>query len=107
MFLADVFVRRVAVTVDWILPALRWLRSKIAGRRVVAEVEQRLARLRSKKQELADSIDQRRAATRFSPEADDVSVPTATGDVDAVLEDPRSTTARDRDTPAVRNAHDT
>ncbi|MHB8970422.1 MAG: VWA domain-containing protein [Pirellulaceae bacterium] len=93
IFLADVFVRRVTLTVDWILPALYWVRSKIVGRRVGAEVEQRLEHLRSKKQELSDSIDQRRAATRFSPDADDTSGPTATGGVAAELADLRSDAA--------------
>ena len=31
VFLADVFVRRVTVTVDWILPAWHWMRSKLAA----------------------------------------------------------------------------
>lgn len=60
LFLADVFVRRVALTLDWVAPSLRWLKAKVLRGRVVLEVEQRLERLRSKKQEVAQSIDQRR-----------------------------------------------
>ncbi|MHB8952507.1 MAG: VWA domain-containing protein [Pirellulaceae bacterium] len=99
VFLADVFVRRVRITVEWVLPALQWLRSKIQGRRIVAEVEQRLVRLRSRKQEVADSIDQRRAATRFAPEAEDTSLPTVTGMEEAPLENPRSTSDSDAAPP--------
>jgi hypothetical protein len=86
IFLADVFVRRVAVTLDWIVPAVSWLRNKLLNRRVVAEVEQRLERLRSKKQELAESIDQRRAATRFAP-SEDIPADSPAPDVDRVLKD--------------------
>ena len=68
VFLADVFVRRVTVTADWILPAWHWVRAKLTRQKVVAEVEHRLERLRSKKEEVATSIDQRRATTRFSSE---------------------------------------
>ena len=95
IFLADVFVRRVALTLDWVVPTFRWLKNKLLNQRVVAEVEQRLERLRSKKQELAQSIDQRRAATRFSPEEEQVESPAP--DVDTVLQDLQSTaSAADR-----------
>jgi hypothetical protein len=67
-FLADIFVRRVALTADWILPALHWLRQRLFGRAPVTEVQQRLQQLRSRKQEVADSIDQRRAAARLAPD---------------------------------------
>jgi len=84
IFLADVFVRRVAVTWDWIVPASRWVRSKLLRRPVEAQIEQRLERLRSKKQELAESIDQRRAATRFAP-TQAAHGETPARDVDSVL----------------------
>ncbi len=84
IFLADVFVRRVAVTFHWVVPAIGWLKNKLWNRRVAADVEQRLERLRHKKQELAESIDQRRAAARFvSPDESDRMPP----DVDSVLAD--------------------
>jgi hypothetical protein len=106
IFLADVFVRRVALSLDWVVPALRWLKGKLLNQRVVAEVEQRLERLRSKKREVAESIDQRRAATRFSP-AEEQAESTAP-DVDAVLKDLQSAaSAADRPRrPAVTEQRD-
>lgn len=68
IFLADVFVRRVALTTDWILPAVQWAVTRLRSGEQGEAVEERLERLRHKKAELAQSIDQRRAAARFEPE---------------------------------------
>ncbi len=87
VFLADVFVRRVTVTADWILPAYRWVVEKIRPREPDQQVEERLERLRSTKAELAQSIDQRRAATRFEPQIDDEQGDPETRDADRVLDD--------------------
>lgn len=79
LFLADVFVRRVAVSLEWVVPAVRWVRSRVLRRRSAAEVEQRLAHLRTRKQELAQSIEQRRAATRLAPADELESAPPSPG----------------------------
>ncbi len=83
VFLADVFVRRVTVTADWILPAYRWLAARLRRSASDQQVEERLAQLQSKKAELTQSIDQRRAATRFEPQMD----ATEAHDLDSVLKD--------------------
>ncbi|MCA9187605.1 MAG: VWA domain-containing protein [Pirellulaceae bacterium] len=81
VFLADVFVRRVAVHFYWILPMLAAARDRVLRRERTDEPDKRMERLRSRKAQVADEIDQRRAATRFQPEPDqdvDVSVLDAT-----------------------------
>ncbi len=97
VFLADVFVRRVTITADWLLPAYRWLQSRFRGRSVDQQVEQRLERLRSRKDELAQSIEQRRAATRFEPQTE-AGATTQERDLDSVLRD--ATTASPAPPPA-------
>jgi uncharacterized membrane protein/Mg-chelatase subunit ChlD len=67
VFFADVFVRRVAISLEWVVPALAALRTRVFGQEEVGEHEQRLDRLRTRKEAVADQIDERRAATRFEP----------------------------------------
>lgn len=71
LFFADVFVRRVTVNFDWVPPAVGWLRNKIWRTPVEQKVDEVLDRLRSSKAEVAEQIDDRRAATRFEPAPDD------------------------------------
>ncbi len=87
VFLADVFVRRVTVTSDWILPAIDWVRQKLRQAPPDQGVERRLQRLQSKKAELAQSIDQRRAATRFDPQVDEPPLDQPSRDLDEILND--------------------
>ena len=67
VFFADVFVRRVTISWEWVVPAVAWTRVKIFGQEVKIEHEERLDRLRSRKAAVAGQIDERRAATRFEP----------------------------------------
>jgi hypothetical protein len=70
LFFADVFVRRVTISFDWVGPAVSWLRGKVFGIREQEHTEQRLEQLRSRKAAIAEQIDDRRAATRFEPVPD-------------------------------------
>jgi hypothetical protein len=92
LFLADVFVRRVTLTADWVAPALRWIREQLVGDRDRQPIEERLERLRSKKAEVAQSIDQRRAATRFEPQVDEDPADQPAPDLSALAQDPTART---------------
>ncbi len=86
LFFADVFVRRVTVGADWVLPAVAWLKSKFMGAADSPEVQERMQRLRSKKAAIAEEIDDRRAATRFEPSVDETTE-AAPPDLDEVIAD--------------------
>lgn len=72
IFFADVFIRRVAVDWSWAAPAVDWLAARFGKKKEAdAEVDQRLERLRQRKQQLAEQMDDRRAAARFEPDTSD------------------------------------
>jgi hypothetical protein len=77
LFFADVFVRRVTLSLEWIGHLWAWIRLKVLGRQEGEEREERLERLRTSKAQIAEQIDERRAATRFEPQVD-----AAQGEVD-------------------------
>lgn len=85
IFFADVFVRRVSVSLDWIGPAIVWLRVKVFGQEQPEQHEERLDRLRSRKAAIAGEIDERRAAARFEPTLPEEGAPVVT--LDDVLQD--------------------
>ncbi|MCA9121045.1 MAG: VWA domain-containing protein [Planctomycetaceae bacterium] len=85
VFFADVFVRRVTISLEWIGPATTWLRVKIFGQEEQERHEERLDRLRSRKAAIAGEIDERRAATRFEPSMPEDGTPTVT--LDEVMQD--------------------
>jgi hypothetical protein len=85
IFFADVFVRRVTLNLEWVGPVLTWLRVKVFGQEVTEQHEERLDRLRSRKQAIAGEIDERRAATRFEPTMPEEGSPAVT--LDQVLQD--------------------
>ncbi len=72
LFFADIFVRRVTVNFDWVLPAVAWIRSKVWQTETTQDVDQVLDRLRSSKAEVSGQIDERRAAARFAPSDEDL-----------------------------------
>lgn len=75
VFFADVFVRRVAVDWTWAKPAIDWVAQKL-GRREAEEDstgDERLERLRQRKEQLASQMENRRATTRFEPDVADTS----------------------------------
>ena len=71
LFLADVFVRRVAVSFDWLHPIMAKVKARLLGTDADIQQDDRMARLRSRKAEVTEQIDERRASTRFEPEPDE------------------------------------
>ena len=70
LFFADVFVRRVTISWDWLVPVWAWVRVHILRRQLAPVADARLDRLRSKKAAISREVDERRAAARFAPVAD-------------------------------------
>ena len=68
-FFADVLVRRVAISFEWLANFWRYLKSFVVTSESEAPTPS-LSRLQSRKQEIEKEIEQRRAATRFEPEVD-------------------------------------
>ena len=69
IFFADVFVRRVQLDLRWLAPL--WVRFAeiVLGRERHEAAPETMSRLRSRKAEVDRSIESRRAATRFEPDA--------------------------------------
>ncbi len=69
VFFGDVFVRRVQVDLKWLIPI--WVRfwDIVLRREHQAAAPETMARLRSRKAEVDRSIESRRAAARFEPDA--------------------------------------
>lgn len=65
LFLADVFVRRVQVNFLWLLPALATARDFVLRRERPVPVPETMSRLRSRKAEIGEQIESRRASARF------------------------------------------
>ena len=64
-FMADVFVRRVAVSFDWVPVAWNGLLSKTGLRKEREQQPASIARLQSRKAEIEKDIESRRSATKF------------------------------------------
>ena len=71
LFFTDVFVRRVAVTFDWLPPLIEKIRTKLFGATDNGEDNSAMDRLKSRKAQISEDIDQRRAATRFEPDPEE------------------------------------
>jgi len=65
LFFADVFVRRVQVNFLWVAPLLAQARDWVLRREQAVPMPETMERLRSRKQEINEQIETRRAATRF------------------------------------------
>ena len=70
LFFGDVLVRRVAINFDWLGPILYKVRDRLLRRQAVAVPDVVMDRLRTRKAEVGDQLEQRRAATRFEPTPD-------------------------------------
>ena len=70
VFLADIFVRRVSISLAWLQPA--WTKTKdfVLRREPLPVPDERMARLQSRKREIEGEIDDRRSIRRFEPEVD-------------------------------------
>lgn len=85
LFFADVFVRRVTLTFEWVGKCREWIRVKLFGRDATADEITRMERLRQMKTQASEQIDQQRAAVRFQPEMDDAAKGTPAPSLDQVL----------------------
>ena len=71
-FVADIFIRRVQVSFDWIGNLFNRIKQSL-GFGKVAEKPVSISRLQSRKAEIEAEIESRRASTRFAPEVTDSS----------------------------------
>jgi len=71
VFFGDVLVRRVTIHFYWVGPALAWLWARIRRREQEQAPDKRMERLRSRKAEIGEQLDERRAAARFEPQGDE------------------------------------
>lgn len=86
LFFADVFVRRVTLSFEWVGTLREWVRVKVFGRDATPAELSRMERLRQSKAQATEQIDERRAAVRFQPQMDEVQG-TAAPSLDQVLRD--------------------
>ncbi len=70
LFFADVFVRRVHVSFEWLPPLLGRVRDRILRREPEPVQVEVIERLRSRKAAVAAQIEERRAGARFEPPPD-------------------------------------
>ncbi|MBI2824628.1 MAG: VWA domain-containing protein [Planctomycetia bacterium] len=85
LFFFDVFIRRVTISLAWAVPLAVQLRDRILRREAQPQASEYMDRLRSKKAEVSEKLEQQRSAARFEPAApppSDASVlePTALGE---------------------------
>ena len=64
-FVADVFIRRVAITFEWVAPAWAHLMKTLGIRKETTAAPASISRLQSRKAEIEKDIESRRAATKF------------------------------------------
>lgn len=84
LFFADTFTRRVSVDLSWLAPLAVRVRDRLLRRQQQPVKIQYIERLRSRKAEISQSLEQRRGAARFEPPPE-TTAPTAPLDV-ATLE---------------------
>lgn len=75
LFLADVFIRRVQVSFEWLAPVWAAVKRRFGGGAEPVADDSRLERLRSRKSAIADQLEERRAATRFEPSPEELRGP--------------------------------
>ena len=68
-FFGDVFVRRVQINLQWLVPVWTQFLDILLRRERHEASPETMSRLRSRKAEVDQSIESRRAATRFEPDA--------------------------------------
>ncbi|NLF69994.1 MAG: VWA domain-containing protein [Candidatus Anammoximicrobium sp.] len=71
VFFCDVLIRRVTIRFDWLGPAVGWLWARVLRRPLEQLPDERLKRLRSRKAEVSGQLEERRAAARFEPQAEE------------------------------------
>jgi hypothetical protein len=70
VFFGDVFIRRVQVDFRWMAPVWQRFAEVVLRRERQEAAPETMSRLRSRKAEVDRSLENRRAATRFEPDAD-------------------------------------
>ena len=85
LFFGDVLVRRVAINFDWLWPILYRVQDRLLRREPLVAPDLVMDRLRSRKAEVGDQLEQRRAATRFEPTPD---APAAAPSIEEQLQTP-------------------
>ncbi len=80
LFVGDVFVRRVAVGLEWVAPLARRAMDRILNRQARPDVTETMERLISRKASVAGQLEQKRASLRFEP------TPDAPGDLKSLTE---------------------
>ncbi len=70
VFFADVFERRVQVNFLWLLPMLARARDTVLRREQPSALPETMSRLRSRKAEIGEQIESRRASARFETSED-------------------------------------
>ena len=89
LFFFDVCTRRVAFSMAWLPPMAARLRDRVLGRQEVPAESELLDRLRSRKAEVTEQLEQRRAATRFEP-SPDAALDTSEAERELAAEAPKS-----------------
>jgi len=80
LFWSDVFVRRVQVNFTWLFTALGRVRDVILRRQPKVAVPETMSRLRSRKQQIGDELESRKATARFEPLEDPTAPPSPLGE---------------------------
>ncbi|MHB1034428.1 MAG: VWA domain-containing protein [Pirellulales bacterium] len=70
LFFGDVFVRRVTVDLAWLLPLAAQARDWVLRRPGMPVASEYMDRLRNRKAEVSERLQQKQTAARFEPEAD-------------------------------------
>ena len=86
VFFADVFIRRVMPSYDWVRPGVDFVREKMLKQERNEAVDASIERLRSQKAAIQSQLDEKRAATRFEPTADADAAPPPPADLGTVME---------------------
>lgn len=72
LFFGDVFVRRVQIGFEWLVPVWAYIDEKLLGREREAAVPATMSRLQSRKAEVQKQYETRRAETRFDAPEEEV-----------------------------------
>jgi hypothetical protein len=95
-FFGDVFVRRVQISLQWLVPIWTRLLDIVLQRERLVAAPETMARLRSRKAEVDRTIESRRAAARFGPDA---ALPVDPNAIEAAEARPTSAAASATSTP--------
>ena len=78
LFVADVFIRRVAFEAQWLLLPITWTAAKLRRRSAPVATAPNMERLKVRKDEIAKQVNERRAAATLAPRPPATQPPPAT-----------------------------